>query len=473
VNLPQRVAFNTSVQVGGQLVGLAIGLVTLRATTGYLSLETFGQLSIVLAVSALLVTMSDLGVTTTLARELAKTPERADVLGAQLLRFRIASAAAVTALGYAALPLLPYDRETKIALSISLASVFLASMATFPRAFFQAHLRLHLQAAIDLLTRTLGLFVILAVIVLGLGLYAIVGLLVASSATAMLLAFVLSRRFWRMNLRSDWTLARPLIRDALGIGVVSMIGLLHLKADAILLSFLKPPEDVGIYTVAFRFVEQAFFLPGLFVAAVFPILARYAHQRDERLAFVVDRTFRVLVLGAISVSIALYVLAPFIVRVIATSEYDAAVSPARILSLALVFVFAGPVFYNLLFAVNRQRELILIGVGAVVLNVSLNLLLIPRYSYNGAAVATVISEFAGFVGTFLVAKRLTSIGIDWSFVLKAVLATCVAASTAAAVWNVSLWAALLLSEMMLVAAALLLGAVNRAELRSLVRRSTS
>lgn len=470
MNLPQRVAFNTSVQVGGQVVGLAIGLLTLRLTTGYLSLETFGQLSIVLAVSGLLVTMSDLGITTTLARELAKTPDRANALGAQLLRFRIGSALALTALGYAALPLLPYDRQTKLALAISLASVFLASLATFPRAFFQTHLRLHLQAAIDLLTRTLGLVVILVVIALGLGLHAIVGLLVASNAAAVLLAFTLSRRFWRINLRANWPLARPLIRDALGIGVVSMIGLLHLRADAILLSLLKPPADVGIYAVAFRFVEQAFFLPGLLVAAVFPILARYVHHRDDRLALVVDRTFRVLVLGAISVTIALIVLAPIIVRLVATSAYDDAIAPARILSIALIFVFAGPVFYNLLFAVNRQRELILIGIGAVTLNVALNLVLIPRYSYNGAAIATLISECVGFLGTFVVAQRLTSIGIDWSFLLRAAAAAVVAGLVAVALWDVSAWAAFVLAELVLFALAFMLGAINRVELRCVLRR---
>ena len=185
--------------------------------------------------------------------------------------------------GLALLPWLPYDRDTKIAVAISLATVFLASLASFPRAFFQAHLQLHLQAAVDLLARTLALLVILVVIGIGLGFSAIVVLLVISNALTVIVAFALSRRFWRINLRSNWPVARPLIRDSLGIGVVSMIGLLHLRGDAFLLSVLQPPEDVGIYSVAFRLVEQAFFLPGLLVAAVFPILSRYVHQRDERL----------------------------------------------------------------------------------------------------------------------------------------------------------------------------------------------
>lgn len=471
MNLPQKIAVNTAVQIGGQLAGLVIGLVTLRLTTGYLGVDDFGRLSIVLALGSMLVTISDLGVTTTLARELAKTPERADELGGHLLRFRFGSALALVVLGFALLPVLPYDGDTKLALVISFASVFLGSLATFPRAFFQTHLRLHLQAAVDLLTKALALVAILVVIALGLGIHALVGLLVAASAGGAIAGFSLSRRFWRINVRSQWTQARPLIRDSVGIGIVSVIGLLHLRGDAVLLSFLKPEADVGIYSVAFRFVENAFFLPGLFVAALFPVLARYVHQADERLNEAVNRAFQLLVLGGISVGLFLFILAPTIVRLVSTAAFDAAVEPARILAFSLVFVFAATVFYNLLFAVNRQNELIVIGIASVVLNVAMNLVLIPRYSYNGAAVATVISEGVGFAGTYFVATRKTTFWLDGRFLVRAAAATSAAVLVAAVTWRFEAWLVLLLSEIAFLATAWLAGAIRKEDLEVLLRRA--
>ena len=470
MNLRQKVAFNTGIQVAGQVVGLAVALLTLKLTTDYLGVETFGKLAIVLAVSGILTTLADLGVNTTLARELAKTPERADELGGHFLRFRVWSAIVLVAAGTALVAFLPYDVDTRVALLIALGSVLFGSLATFPRAFFQTHLRLHLQAAVDVLLRVLGLGAILIVIAFGLGLHALVALLVAANFSAAAAAFLLSRRFWRVNLRSEWSRARPLIRDSLGIGVVSMIGLLHLKADAVLLSFLKPAADVGIYTVAFRFVEQAFFLPGLFVAAVFPILARYVHTKDERLQLAVNRTFQVLLLGAVSVILGLFILAPEIVRLITTSEFDAAITPARILSVSLAFVFVGPVFYNLLFAINRQRELIVIGVLALLLNLSLNLVLIPPYSYNGAAVATVVSECVGFIATYAVARRFASFRLDLAFLARAAAATGTAVLAAAATWGQSPWLVAVVAEVAFVATAYAVGAVSRVELQYVLRR---
>lgn len=470
MNLPQKVAVNTAVQIGGQVAGLFIGLLTLRLTTGYLGVDAFGQLSIVLALGSMLVTISDLGVTTTLARELAKAPERADALGGQLLRFRVLSIVVIVCFGFLLLPVLPYDSETKVALAISFASVVFASLATFPRAFFQTHLRLHLQAAVDLLTKVLALVAILVVIALTLGLQALVGLLVAASAAGALLAFSLSRRFWSINLQSDWTQARPLIRDSIGIGVVSMIGLLHLRGDAFLLSLMKPAADVGVYAVAFRFVEQAFFLPGLFLAAIFPILARYVHQADERLNLAINLTFQALVLGSVAVTLFVFILAPTIVQVIATSEFDAAITPTRILAFSLVFVFVSTIFYNLLFAVNRQRELIVIGLFAVALNVALNLVLIPKYSYNGAAVATVVSEGVSFGGSFVVARRMTKFRLDRLFLLRAAAAAGAAALVAAVSWDGPRWFVLLLAELTFVTVAFASGAVRKTDLRFILRR---
>lgn len=72
MNLAQKIAFNTGIQLVGQIVVLVIGLVTLRLTATYLGVTTFGQLSIVLSLTGLVAIVADLGVTTTLARELSK-----------------------------------------------------------------------------------------------------------------------------------------------------------------------------------------------------------------------------------------------------------------------------------------------------------------------------------------------------------------------------------------------------------------
>jgi O-antigen/teichoic acid export membrane protein len=473
MNLAQRVLLNTGVQLVARVAGLAVSLVVLRMTTNYLGIDDFGDLAIILAVGGLVAVFADLGLTTTLAREMAKAPEDVDELAGILLPFRLLSAAAFAVVTLAAIPFLPYSHQTRLGLAISVVGILFASIATFPNAFFQVNLRLELQAALDIFQKLLNLVVVGVVVVGDLGFYMLVALLAGVQGTACLAAFALSRSFWRVNLRFDWPRARPLVRDAIAIGIVSMVGLLHFKGDAVLLSLLKPAEDVGIYAVAYRFLDQAFVLPGLLVAAMFPILTRYVHSSDERLDDAVNRTLQVLVLAAIAVGLSVFVLAGPLVRLVSSTEFDPAVEPARILAFALLPVFAGPVFYNLLIAVNRQRPLIGIALVSLAFNVGLNLVLIPRWSYNGAAAATVASETLAFAGTFVVVRRAIPFRLDTIFFARALGATLAAVAAAAVLWGQSAWVAWLAAEAALLVFAYVFRAITRADLELILRRPGS
>ncbi len=470
MNLAQRVLVNTVVQLAGRVLALALGLITLRLTTTYLGVEGFGQLSIIIALTALLATVADLGVVTTLAREVAKAPDKADQLGGNLLRFRIVSAIGVALIALAVIPLLPYAHATKVGLAIALVGMVFTVLSTFPVAYFQTNLRLDLRALVDVLTRLLGLLAIILVILLELGLTWLVSLLALAASIICLVSFALSRRFWRINVRFQRATARPLIKSSVGIGIVAAVGLLHFQGDAILLSLLKPAGDVGIYAVAFRFVDQAFLLPALFVATVFPIITRAIHRQTENAARVINTTFRMLVLGGIAMTILLFVLARPLVHLVASDAFDRSVEPLRILAFALIFIFVAPVFYNVLIAIDRQRDLLVIGVVGLCLNVALNLVLIPRYSYNGAAITTVISEAFVLATSYAVARRRYDFQLELGFVGRALGAAAPAAAVAAALHDASAWLAFALAETTFIALAYLLRAVTPADLKLVLER---
>lgn len=470
MNLAQKVAFNTGIQVVGQLVTLAIGLVTLRLTATYLGVTEFGHLAIVLSLTGLVAIIADLGVTTTLARELAKSPAEADRLGGDLLGFRLVSSVGSALLLLAAIPFMPYDHATKSALLISLPAMVFTVLGGFPGAFFQTHLRQELSAAVNLLTRSLGLLAILVVRMFDLGLYGLVGLLVAVNAIGCVVAFVLSRSFWRINVTFGWTRARPLFRDSILIGLVSTIGLLHLRGDAIMLSLLKPADDVGVYAIAYRFVDQAFLLPGLFVATMFPIITRLMHQHTEKAQRVIAKTFHVLVLGAIAVTIMIYVLSDPLVRLVGGPEFRESATPLRILAFALLFMFVAPIFYSALIVINKQQHLVLVGVASVVLNVGLNLVLIPRYTYNGAASATVISEAFSLAGLFVVARRHYDFRLEPTFLIRVLGATVIAGGVVVLLSSKSPWLSVVAAELTFGLAAYAFRALTRADVRMVLER---
>ncbi len=469
--LARRVAGNTGVQIAAQAVGTVLSLIFLRLATGHLDPATFGELAIVLGVGGILIPLIDVGMTTTLARELAKTPDRADELGGAILRARLVSASGFIVLTLAVLPFLPYSRETKIALVIYLGAVTFTTLGSFQKAFFQVHLQLQRQAALDLLQKLLNIAAILVVIALALGLIELVAALVLIAMLVTICAFILSRPFWRPNLGFSWVTARPLLRDAVGIGVLMMVGLIHFRIDAILLSLLRPAEDVGVYTIAYRFVEQAYYLPGVLISAIFPILTRYLHRNDPRLGVAINRTFQFLCVGGLGVGLIVYTLARPLVNLIAGPAYDSAILPAQVLSLVLPILFLTPLFSSILIAVNRQGTLIKIGLIALVGNVAANLVLIPPYGPVGAAWATVGSEGFVFAAVYVLARATVNVRIDLSVLPRAMAATVAAIPCALVVGQISDLLASAVAVGMFIAVSLALGAIRTSDVRQILSRT--
>ena len=405
MNLPQRVLATTLAQVGGKVaLGLA-AIVSLRLTTSYLGVEGFGEFAIVLALVPFLAVLADLGIPLVLGRELARSPERADELGGTMLGVRIASSLGLVLVFLAAVPFLPYGHDVKVGLAVAAAGVGVAAIAGIPTAFFQLHVRLELAALVDIVAAVATVGLLIVATRLDLGFYAVVATLPAAALVAGASAFALSRRFWRVNLRRGWRDAAPLVKSALPLGLVTILGLLHFKVDSLMLSVMRPAEDLGVYTIAYRFLEQALILPGLLMVAVFPLLVRAVQNRSPDGKAILGRAVSLLLVVAVPLTLVLLVFAGPLVRLVAGEDFESAIAPLRILSLAIVPAFVNAPLALLLVALDRRRDLVTASITGLALNVGMNLWAIPAYGYTGAAVTTVVSEFVGVALVAWFARR--------------------------------------------------------------------
>jgi O-antigen/teichoic acid export membrane protein len=429
LNLAQKVLYNVGAQIAGRAVGLVLGLLAIRVMTGYLGVDGYGRLAIVLALTALLLSITEFGITTVLAREISKAPDQVDLLGGTLLRFRLVSTPVAVALAAASVPFLPYPSDVKIGLLIGLVGTFFHSVGRTANAFFQANLRMDLLTVVDVVYKLVSLLLVVAVAVLDLGFYALVASIAFASVVYCGGNLALSRRFWRINVRAAPNLMRPLVRDSVGLWLVMIVGLLQFQGDMLLLSLLQPPSDVAIYSVAYKFIEQSFIISALFTTTVFPILALRIHEGRERSDEIIRRSFAFLLLQAIPLTLLLVVMASDLVRIIAPEEFAAAAEPLQVTALALPATFASTIFVNILIVLNRQRALISVSLATLAFNVGLNLYFIPLYSYMGAAWTTVATETLYFLMVFLVVRQVYGVRLDYSFLSRLAVPTALAAIT--------------------------------------------
>jgi O-antigen/teichoic acid export membrane protein len=287
-----------------------------------------------------------------------------------------------------------------------------------------------LLAVLDVFYKVMSLLGVAAVVLLDLGFYALVAALSLAAFVWFCSSFLVSRRFWTINFRPAPRVMRKLVRDSIGIWLITIVGLLHFQGDMVLLSLLQPPSEVGIYAIAYKFIEQAFLIPGLLMSAIFPILVRRVHTNGQSAMELVRRLSSLLLLLGISLSLLVFVMAPDLVRLVASGEFAPAAEPLRVASLALPAIFVSMIYFNILIVLNRQRTLIVISLSSLALNMILNLYFIPRYSYMGAAWVTVGTELFACLFTFLFARRAYGVGLDFVFLRRVAVPTALGALTA-------------------------------------------
>ncbi|HEV3231074.1 MAG TPA: polysaccharide biosynthesis C-terminal domain-containing protein, partial [Candidatus Dormibacteraeota bacterium] len=210
-------------------------------------------------------------------------------------------------------------------------------------------------------------------------------------------------------------------RESLPFALTYVISTLYYRVDGVLLNVMAPSADrvgvVGLYGAAYKFLDAATFIPQALMDPVYPALSRLAPRgtgaagEGGRLEGATVKAYKMLAVAAVPVAVVLVVLADPIIRVTTGGAgYLGAVPLLQVLAVSVLFLFVNNTFIYTLNAMGRQRESTRLAVQSLVLNVALNLVLIPQHSRlfggaMGAAWATVLTEVGLFVGGWFLLRR--------------------------------------------------------------------
>jgi len=183
-------------------------------------------------------------------------------------------------------------------------------------------------------------------------------------------------------------LALRSIREGLRTYPGELAAMLHRRADVLLLGILAPAATVGVYVVAYQSVEPILILASAGGATILALgHGRPEVERGEVTAKLIRETL--LVGGLLAVLAA--VLAPWLVPLVYGQDFADSVVPLLILLPGIVAFSCGRIAMADLMRRNMLERMAAILVAVTVLNVGLNLALIPLFGAVGAAVASLIS----------------------------------------------------------------------------------
>ena len=360
----------------------------------------FGKLAFAQAVATYLILFVNSGLPTFGIREIARHKNRANEFFMNIVALRLFFAIIIFTAFTITVWQLHFTREMKILLTG--ISLWVFPQAIYGDFVFQGLEKMKFVGLGRALTQFLFLTVIFFLIKGSEDLTKVplvrVGSVLFTSLILLAIFFGLSGRWrtadfkfahWRAYLKESWVIAASLI----------LINIYY-TFDTLLLGLLDKPEVVGWYNAAYKIILLFVGIAGLLQMAFAPF---FASEKDNRELFKKGMAgfSMILVFFATLICGSLILGSHDLISLLYGSDYLASIPIIRLLAVALFFIYLDTVFLvPLLFTGLQKYYLLAVLIGAVS-NVILNLIMIPIWSYTGAAIATISSNFliaaAGFI----------------------------------------------------------------------------
>lgn len=418
MNLSQKVAFNTAVQIASKAITVVFGLLVTILLTNYLGPEGFGNYMYVIALVIIFGAFADWGTQTIGAREAAKEKKEPGRALANIFLVRLILSVIATSMMVVAAVFIPLQttHPSLVRRAIMLGSLILIlnTLKASLLVVFQTKLQLQKQAVVDITISVLILLFSFYFVRLHLGLISLVSAVVFANLVGIIISFFLATRTIIFNWRINKKFIKHLLVESFPMGAILLIFTIDNKIDTVMLGSMKGSGAVGIYAVAYRIYDVLILGAAYFMFALLPVLSRHADltKWGNKLRRIYQKSFDFMFLMGLMVVIGVWLFAPLAVKIITQRrlvEFSDSILVLRILGLALFLAYLNHLTGYTIVALGKQRRYFFIALSALVFNVIANALVIPQYSYYGAAVITILTEGLVLIITTIFIFRLLKI----------------------------------------------------------------
>lgn len=397
----KKVSINTLVQLllrVGTSIPTLVGTLLIAYVAGY---DTLGSFTKIVAFVSIFYLIVDFGMNSVFLRDnYDKTEMRSGNLILVRLLFSFVLIPVIALISY----FLPENKIAGTGFSefekYGILLFSLTIITTGLNISLQSILQKKLSYYVSLLPSFISATLLLALIIFASfkqDLYLLLFSYIVSGAVLVALLFAIIKRKYKISFEKtrDFSgFARRLFIMSLPLGAMLIFNLLYAKADMFLLSVYKPNFDVGVYGVSYKFFEFLLAVPTFLANSVYPLLLA---KSDNSTAYY--RLFKRYTSLFIFVSLALTVLSFFGAPLITLlkGEFVKSVLPLQILSISLPFFFITSILQWHFLIKNKIRFLVPLYAVALLLNIILNIIFIPTYSYYAAAISTGACEALVFI----------------------------------------------------------------------------
>ncbi len=395
---------NTGWLFGLRILRILFALFVMAWVARYLGREQFGILQYCLAFVGLFGPLAILGLQGIVVRDIVRDPGAKDEILGTTVVLRLAGGLTGFILVLLAIYFVRRDDSlVRMVTGIAALTLFLQAFDSIDM-WFQSQV----QSKYTVIAKSVALVVANLLRILAIVMEAPVTAFAATLVVDVIVAgsgLVIAYRSQGHRLR-DWRFsmarAKSLLSQSWALILSGALAIIYFRIDQVMLGQMAGDEEVGVYSTAVRLSEVWYFIPVAIATSVFPALIK-ARLRGEEIYYTrLQQLYDLMAWLGLVVAIFFTFASDKVIVLIFGEEYAAAGPILSVHIWAGVFIFLKVAMSRWLINEGKLNFLFISsGLGAVV-NVALNLVMIPRYGGMGAAVATVISyAIAGLFSCFL------------------------------------------------------------------------
>ncbi len=397
---------NVSSILSADIIGRVLSFFLIIVVARYLGDVGLGKYSFAFAFIALFSLFSDFGLSTLAIRDIAQDKKKTEFYYKNIISLKLFLSIITLVLTCISIFFLSESKEVIIIVCIAALATFFENFNYIFKALFQAYERMEFYSLLTVVERVIAVSLGITLLVKGYGIIALVSVFVISYATSFIIALTITlKKFTKIGFNINLKLWLYFIKKASPFWFTLMFMTIYFKIDTVMLTYFKGYAVTGWYNAAYKIIDALSFVSFAMVAAIFPTMSKFHSTAKELLKLLYEKTFKYLFILAFPIGIGTWLLANRIILFVYKEQFINSTLALQILIWAEVFIFVNYLMGNLLNSINKQKLFTLTAGICVIVNVILNFALIPKYSFAGAAIATVITQLVSFIFLFYFSSK--------------------------------------------------------------------
>lgn len=247
---------------------------------------------------------------------------------------------------------------------------------------------------------------------------------VAYLITSIVTFIVVLSKSGRIKIRFDYTFYIVFLRKSYPYALLILLMSFYNRIDSVMLERLLPDpigkEQAGIYAQAFRLLDAVSMFGVMFGGLLLPIFAKMIKQK-EAVGPMVQLSYTLLIVPAIIIAVSSVYYNGEIMDVLYHSNTHHSSGILGILMVGFIGIASTYIFGTLLTANGSMKQLNIMAFFGMVLNITLNLVLIPRYQAFGSAYASLATQIFTATVQIILALRIFKLKPGARFFLQLLL----------------------------------------------------